>query len=137
MGDEAKSQSWWQTLPGILTSITATITALAGLLAVIHQLGSSAKPAAPQPTAEVSSQTSLAASPIAPAPIASSTAGGANAAAERQIPTGRFANRCGCWGFIKIGSTHPDLRCQSGLAVARKCVETCPNGDHAWHYQCE
>ena len=136
MGDEAKAQSWWQTLPGILTSITAAITALAGLLAVIHQLESSTKPPASQPASEVSTQPASVAPPIVATP-ASAKGGGANAAAGHQIPTGRFANRCGCWGFIRIGSTHPDLRCQSGLAVARKCAETCPNGDHAWHYECE
>jgi hypothetical protein len=137
MGDEGKPQSWWQTLPGILTSITATITAAAGMLAVIHQLSSSSAPAIQEPAAAVSTPAQAAASPVA-ASIAA-TPGNAidNAATVRQVATGRFANRCGCWGFIKIGSTHPDMRCQSGLAVARKCVETCPNGDHAWHYECE
>lgn len=134
MGDEAKPQSWWQTLPGILTSATATITAVAGLVAVIHQLGLSSKQPVQQLAAAVSPLPLSAASAIAAAPAASSAA---SASGEHEIQTGRFANRCGCWGFIKFGSTHPDLRCQSGLAVARKCVETCPNGDHAWHYECE
>jgi hypothetical protein len=137
MADEAKPQSWWQTLPGILTSATATITAVAGLLAVLHQLSSKPAPPIAQPTAMVSPPAQSAASPIAAPPSAISTASGTNAGGEHQVLTGRFANRCGCWGIIKYGSTHPDLRCQSGLAVARKCVETCPNGDHAWHYECE
>lgn len=135
MGDEAKTQSWWQTLPGILTSATATITAVAGLLAVLHQLSSNSKPPVAEPAAVVSPQAVSASSPVTPA--ANSTAAEANAASEHQVLTGRFANRCGCWGVIKYGTTHPDLRCESGLAVARKCVETCPNGDHAWHYECE
>lgn len=33
------SSKWWQTLPGILTAITAIITAIAGLIAVLHQTG--------------------------------------------------------------------------------------------------
>ncbi|HEX4209884.1 MAG TPA: hypothetical protein VHY56_05790 [Candidatus Binataceae bacterium] len=139
MADDAKPQSWWQTLPGILTSATAAITAIAGLIAVLHQFSSSSTPVSPpQPAAAAS----VALSPQAlmtPAAVTTvnppSTEGGI---AKHQVLTGRFANRCGCWGSIKIGSTHPDLRCQSGLAVARKCgAMMCPNGYNAWHYQCE
>ena len=36
---EDSKQSWWQTLPGILTALAATITALGGLLAVLYQAG--------------------------------------------------------------------------------------------------
>jgi hypothetical protein len=32
-------KSWWQTFPGLLTAVAATITAIAGLLAVFMQLG--------------------------------------------------------------------------------------------------
>jgi hypothetical protein len=128
MGDDGTPRSWWQTLPGILTSATATITAAAGLIAVVHQM-LPGKAAVPQPSVSVSAQ-------VTPLPPASAPAA-SPAGAQRPIATGHFANRCGCWGFIKYGSTHPDLRCQSGLAVARKCVETCPDGDHAWHYECE
>ena len=39
MADESKPQSWWQTLPGILTSLTGTITAIVGLVAVLKQAG--------------------------------------------------------------------------------------------------
>ena len=133
MADDAKPQSWWQTLPGILTSATAAITAIAGLIAVVHQL-SGGSPANPQPTAVASPQAQVT---MAPAAVASAVNGAATSDAARQVPTGRFANHCGCWGTIKYGSTHPDLRCQSGLAVARKCVEMCPKGYNAWHYECE
>jgi hypothetical protein len=136
MADDAKPQSWWQTLPGILTSITAAITAIAGLIAVVHQLSGGSTPPNPQPTAVASPQAQVTTVP-APAPSAANGAGAGTNQAARQVPTGRFANRCGCWGTIKYGSTHPDLRCQSGLAVARKCVETCPKGYNAWHYECE
>lgn len=37
--DQNTSAKWWQTLPGVLTAITATITAVAGLIAVLHQTG--------------------------------------------------------------------------------------------------
>ena len=36
---EARSRSWWATLPGILTALAAIITALAGLFAVLGQQG--------------------------------------------------------------------------------------------------
>ncbi|MFZ5526028.1 MAG: hypothetical protein ACOZE7_05185 [Pseudomonadota bacterium] len=33
------SSSWWQTLPGVLTALTATITAISGLAALLFQNG--------------------------------------------------------------------------------------------------
>lgn len=39
MADEAKSQSWWHTLPGVLTAIAAAITATSGLIAALYQAG--------------------------------------------------------------------------------------------------
>jgi hypothetical protein len=37
--EPSKSQTWWQTLPGILTAVAATITALTGLIVALHQSG--------------------------------------------------------------------------------------------------
>ncbi|MFD2937396.1 hypothetical protein [Spirosoma flavum] len=37
--DPARPSSWWQTLPGILTAIAATITAITGLVAALNQTG--------------------------------------------------------------------------------------------------
>ncbi|HUN58411.1 MAG TPA: hypothetical protein VMU41_09880 [Candidatus Binataceae bacterium] len=138
MGDDAKPQSWWQTLPGILTSVTAAITAIAGLLAVIHQLSAGSAPANPTQAVSASSPQAQVTPAQVPSAAAAASATAATNSAERKVLPGRFADRCGCWGAIKIGTTHPDLRCQSGLAVARKCGEmTCPNGYASWHYQCE
>lgn len=39
MSDDDKSKSWWYTLPGVITSITAAVTALAGLIIAIKQTG--------------------------------------------------------------------------------------------------
>lgn len=39
MSDEKPATSWWQTLPGVLTGIAAVITAVGGLVAVVHQSG--------------------------------------------------------------------------------------------------
>jgi hypothetical protein len=39
MGEEEKPQSWWKTIPGILTAITAFITAITGLVLTLQQTG--------------------------------------------------------------------------------------------------
>jgi hypothetical protein len=39
MSDQEKSKGWWHTLPGVITSVTAAITALAGLIVAIQQTG--------------------------------------------------------------------------------------------------
>jgi hypothetical protein len=39
MADDEKPKNWWYTLPGVLTSLAAIITALAGLLAAMKQTG--------------------------------------------------------------------------------------------------
>lgn len=38
-GEPPKSQSWWQTLPGILTAVAAIITASTGLILALNQAG--------------------------------------------------------------------------------------------------
>lgn len=40
MADGEKSKvTWWQTIPGILTAVAAILSALAGLLVALHQVG--------------------------------------------------------------------------------------------------
>ena len=39
MSEQKTGASWWQTLPGVLTGIAAVITAVGGVVAVIHQSG--------------------------------------------------------------------------------------------------
>lgn len=39
MGEEDKPQSWWKTVPGILTTLAAFITAITGLIVTLHQAG--------------------------------------------------------------------------------------------------
>src|SRR5919109_4241977 len=51
MAEQPKPQSWWQTLPGILTATAAFITAITGLLVALHQAGVF-QPATPQPSQE-------------------------------------------------------------------------------------
>ncbi len=38
-GEPPKSQSWWQTLPGILTAVAAFITASTGLIVALNNMG--------------------------------------------------------------------------------------------------
>lgn len=38
-GEPPKSQSWWQTLPGILTAVAALITASTGLIVALNNVG--------------------------------------------------------------------------------------------------
>ena len=35
---ESKSQSWWLTVPGLLTGVAAVITAVTGLAVGLHQI---------------------------------------------------------------------------------------------------
>lgn len=43
MSEQKTGTSWWQTLPGVLTGIAAVITAVGGVIAVVHQSGLLAK----------------------------------------------------------------------------------------------
>lgn len=56
-GEPPKSQSWWQTLPGILTAVAAILTASTGLIMALNQAGvfsRASSSASPTPTAVVS-----------------------------------------------------------------------------------
>ncbi len=95
MGEEEKSGSWWQTLPGVITSITAAVTALAGLIVAVKQTGwldSQPPPAAPT-TAAVSTPATAPAPPGPaareagrPAPPAPASEPAPAAAASHAIP---------------------------------------------------
>jgi hypothetical protein len=70
MDGKEKSKSWWSTLPGVITSLTAAITALAGLVVAIKQtgwFGAETPPAIATPSTSPSTPTP-AAPPIAAAP---------------------------------------------------------------------
>jgi hypothetical protein len=56
---DSKSQSWWQTLPGLITAIAGTITAIEGLLAGLNQVGL-------LPSTTTKSANSLASAPSSP-----------------------------------------------------------------------
>src|SRR5262245_35465266 len=55
-GESPKPQSWWQTLPGILTAVAGIITAATGLIVALNQAGvfqgkEKTVPSTPTPTA--------------------------------------------------------------------------------------
>jgi hypothetical protein len=45
--DETRPQSWWTTLPGILTGLAALITAIGGLMIAYHQVTNRSAPSIP------------------------------------------------------------------------------------------
>jgi hypothetical protein len=68
MSEVEQSRGWWQTLPGVITSLTAAITALAGLIVAIDQTGWFAPETPPAPTvASTPTPTAPGAAPAAPA----------------------------------------------------------------------
>jgi hypothetical protein len=68
MADEEKSKSWWQTLPGLIASLTAATTAFAGLLVALKQVGWLGSPQPPAPPAPQQQQSSQGAGGSAPSP---------------------------------------------------------------------
>jgi hypothetical protein len=75
MADDDKSKSWWHTLPGVITSVAAAITAIGGLVATVKQTGwldrSATKPAV---TSEVAAVTTPASTPNGAAAVADADA---------------------------------------------------------------
>ena len=65
MTEDDPKKSWWHTLPGVITGLTATITALGGLVVAINQTNwfSRSEPDSTSPESEVATATS----PSAPA----------------------------------------------------------------------
>ncbi|MBO9648464.1 MAG: hypothetical protein J7605_08130 [Variovorax sp.] len=95
MADEEKSKSWWQTMPGLIASLTAATTAFAGLLVALKQVGWIGSPQPPAPQQQQSSQGAGASAPSpspspspsqAPAPAAQVAAAAAPASHPVTLP---------------------------------------------------
>jgi hypothetical protein len=70
MSDGENPKSWWHTLPGVITSLTAAITALAGLIVAIQQtgwFGPQTSPVITAPSTATPTAPTGAAGPAAPA----------------------------------------------------------------------
>lgn len=70
MSDDEKSKSWWYTLPGVITSLTAAITAVTGLVVAIRQtgwFGLQTPPAITTPSTSTPIALPSAAAPVVPA----------------------------------------------------------------------
>jgi hypothetical protein len=52
--EEPKLQSWWQTVPGLLTAVAALITALTGLAVAVYQIRDSPQVSAPSGSEQAS-----------------------------------------------------------------------------------
>jgi hypothetical protein len=95
---DTKAQSWWQTLPGLITAIAGTITAIAGLLAALNQVGllppTTTKPAN-SPTSSPSAQNTPASSTapsVSPSPPPTVSATIKTLSAGQEVtPTGGLA----------------------------------------------
>src|SRR5688500_2591852 len=64
MPEPDRPQSWWQSLPGILTATATVLTALSGLLVVLYQNG--ALRSAPSPSSPTSAEMVVSAGDSAP-----------------------------------------------------------------------
>jgi hypothetical protein len=83
MSDGERSKGWWHTLPGVITSLTAAVTALAGLIVAINQtgwFGSETPPAITTQSTSTPTAGPSAARPVAPAQDASPVASPSSAA---------------------------------------------------------
>jgi len=66
MAEEARTQNWWTTLPGLLTALAGVLTAATGLVAAVKQLGMFDHPApgpVPAPTPSVQASAAPAVDP--------------------------------------------------------------------------
>ena len=71
---DSKSESWWKTIPGMLTATAGFITALGGLLAVLYQVGLFGGKATPRPQESPATTTQSPRATSAPiAPLANGT----------------------------------------------------------------
>ena len=87
MADRAAGgQSWWQTVPGILTGIAAVITAVTGLIIAFNRADNRQADERPSATNVASSQSS-AAPPASPSPSSSGPAGASIQPVSIPLPT--------------------------------------------------
>lgn len=75
-GEPPKSQSWWQTLPGILTAVAGIMTASTGLILALNQVGVFSREstsASPTPTTPVVLSASPSAKPATGTEVSEAT----------------------------------------------------------------
>ncbi len=75
MGDDRAAQSWWSSLPGVLTASAAAITAIGGLITVLSQAGvfHSTTPAKPADVPVVAASQTVPTTPASAVAIAADT----------------------------------------------------------------
>ncbi len=114
MADDAeKKQSWWLTLPGILTAIGTFIGAITGLVAVLNQVGVFRTPVSPTTTsAPAPPPTTVNSPPTTGVPLIALPTVGAD---WQGFPPPAYARCLGGDAAAAIGETN-----QSKLVVCRR-----------------
>lgn len=125
----SKSQSWWQTMPGMLTAVAGTLTALSGLLVALHQVGLLNSKEQPSPSTNIPSledtsqptvsDTASEAKPLVPSNNSSASANLNGRMYSATFPAGNevpFRNNRGA-GTIKITATQVERRSVDKLSV--------------------
>lgn len=115
MANREPAKSWWQTLPGIITGVTALITAVAGLVVAINQTGwfarstasaarDSGAPASISSDGAAATAASAPSSPGSGAPAAEQPSAAAQGIREITLPALRTHRMAGA-AFTLLGAT--------------------------------
>lgn len=91
MDTKSDSKSWWLTLPGILTAVAGTVTAITGLIAALHQTGVLSAKKQVSPAENIAGATQTEANPVFPKGTILKTASGAALTLESQLHAGSNA----------------------------------------------
>ncbi|WP_367846620.1 hypothetical protein [Rhodoferax sp. WC2427] len=95
MDEDPKSKSWWNTLPGVLTAVSAVIAAVTALVSTLHQTGwigakaSTSPPSSTQPPPSSPSPSPAPAPTAAPASV--SAPGGIGLPAQTTFSYGKLS----------------------------------------------
>ena len=85
MDTKSDSKSWWLTLPGILTAVAGTVTAITGLIVALHQTGVLSAKKQVSPPENIAGATPTEANPVFPKGTILKTASGAALTLESQL----------------------------------------------------
>jgi hypothetical protein len=83
MTESSSKQSWWQTLPGVVTAVAALLTAAGGLVGVLHQTGLIGSRASGHPPAESTQAAVGTGAPGTSGPVDTGAKGGAAVGSTR------------------------------------------------------
>ncbi len=141
MVEEAKSSSWWKTIPGILTTVTAMVTAVTGLIVALHQVGllqGAKEPAKAAPQGPIARLGARAQEPILPGIVQrakeASQAAGPRDPQAPVFPGAMLSSASGSWENIdpaSPGITKLKIR-KEGLGLYVQAWGKCQPSDCDW-----